>query len=362
MKHLLTIIATLATCSLICSARETAAGDDGRIFIEGRALAADGKVSFDWSGVTLRIRFNGTSLEMEYSDSGHDWLNIWVDETPSAKEQKKVKLEKEGSITLASGLKKGEHEVVLQKRTEGEWGCICISGFTTDGKFLRASDPFRRHIEFIGDSYTCGYGTEGADRNQPFRAEEENCNLSYCNIIARFFDAGASLVSHSGRGIARNYGDGDPEGLMPERYLRTFDMSEQSEWKPAMSSSSPDIVIIYLGTNDFSVGKQPSLWAWTQGYYKLLCEVRAFYGDSVPILCVASRADDLLGDYVRHAVDCCGMTGIHWTSIQSSVHNSEGDLGSSWHPNYKGQRKVAACMIPYIATITGWDMPFKAIE
>ncbi|MBQ0077696.1 MAG: GDSL family lipase [Bacteroidales bacterium] len=361
MKHLLTIIATLATCSLLCSARETAAGDDGRIFIEGRTLTEDGKVSFDWSGVTLRIRFCGTSLEMAYSDSGHDWMNVWVDETPSAKEQKKIELKGEGSITLASGLRKGEHEVVLQKRTEGEQGRISISGFDTDGKFLKASDPFRRHIEFIGDSYTCGYGTEAANRNCPFKAEEENCNLTYAAIIGRHFDAGVRHISHSGRGIARNYGDA-PDALMPERYTRTFDCSEKEGWKAGSDGFKPDVVVIYLGTNDFSTGKQPSLGAWCQQYTTLLEQIASNYGSDIPVLCAASNCDELLADYVKEAARSCGLKNVRWTAVNKGAHDIEGDLGASWHPNYKGQRKVAACMIPYIATLTGWDMPFKAIE
>ncbi|WP_204266956.1 hypothetical protein, partial [Citrobacter youngae] len=41
-----------------------------------------------------------------------------------------------------------------------------------------------RHIEFIGNSLTCGYGVEGKDRSEPYKAETENCNLSYATIIA----------------------------------------------------------------------------------------------------------------------------------------------------------------------------------
>ena len=45
--------------------------------------------------------------------------------------------------------------------------------------------------------------------------------------------------------------------------------------------------------------------------------------------------------------------------LTKNVHNSEDELGASWHPNYKGHKKVASCMIPYIATLTGWGMEEK---
>lgn len=36
--------------------------------------------------------------------------------------------------------------------------------------------------------------------------------------------------------------------------------------------------------------------------------------------------------------------------------------GANWHPNYQGQKKMAMLITPYIASITGWDFPTKAVE
>ena len=72
---------------------------------------------------------------------------------------------------------------------------------------------------------------------------------------------------------------------------------------------------------------------------------------------MASNADALLGDYVKEAALHCGLSGVYWTAISKGAHNEGSDLGAAWHPNYQGMRKVAACMAPYIATLTGWDLP-----
>lgn len=48
-----------------------------------------------------------------------------------------------------------------------------------------------------------------------------------------------------------------------------------------------------------------------------------------------------------------------WFKGSVSAHNYEDDLGASWHPNYRGQLKVASCIIPYISTMTGWKMEEK---
>ena len=354
------LISTLIFCGFFLSAAAQVPADDARIFYEGRTLSEAGAVRFDWTGTTVRICFSGRSLSMKASGTQPCYFNVWIDEEPCAKHQKVLCVQKSGNYTICSKLKKGEHFAVLQKRQEGEYGECRIESFKTDGALLQACDPFERHIEFIGDSYTCGYGTEGADRNQPFRAEEENGNLTYAAIIGRYFGAGVRQIAHSGRGIVRNYGDGDPENTMPVRYPRALDEQAEPLWTP--EGYKPDIVVIYLGTNDFSEGRQPNLGAWCSEYERLLREVRGFYGEDVPILCVASKANEMMGDYVAQAVSRSGVKGVSWTSIQEDAHNDTDELGSSWHPNYAGQRKVALCVIPYVSTLTGWDLPFKAIE
>lgn len=363
MKRILLSLIILAAAFGPAAAQNVISASDPSVTYIGRTFVSeDGSVSYDWSGVTAIVIFTGTELWMECSDTKGDWFNVWVDKEQNAKEDFTIKVGKDegGRVLLASKLsKKGVHNVILQKRTEGEQGTFTVSSFGTDGTFRQARAARPRRIEIVGDSYTCGYGTESGSRNDPFKAETENCNLAYGFIIGRYFDADVQLVSHSGLGIARNY-NGAKLPLMPERYLQTFDENPEVKWTPG--DYRPDIVIIYLGTNDFSTGNQPTLARWTAEYEKLLKEIRDNYGDEVPVLCVASNANDVLGDFVREVAVHTAVPNVRWTSIQSGAHNLESDLGASWHPNYSGQRKVASCMIPYVSTLTGWEMPFKAVE
>jgi len=333
--------------------------DSKLISYTGRILQEDGKTSFDWSGVTARIRFKGTRLRVNLSDTKANYFNVWIDQKPVARQQFMIKTGSAAEITLAKGLEYGVHEVILQKRTEAEQGRVTFHNFSTDGEFVQASVPSTRLIEFIGDSYTCGYGTESASRDDPFLPETENCNLTYAAIAGRYFDADIRLVCHSGMGIARNYND-SKAALMTERILRTFDEDENILWTP--QGQKPNVVVIYLGTNDFSCSKHPSLEDWKTSSMILLDRIRSFYGPEIPILMVASRASAVLGDYVRAIAESRNDDKLRWLSIQDDIHNNESDLGASWHPNYAGHRKVASCIIPYISTLTGWEMPFKVVE
>lgn len=336
--------------------RETSAADN-RISYTGRVLAENGNVSFDWSGVYCRIRFTGPSLTLRCSDTRANYFNVWIDSEFSEKSDKIIRTAGEDTaIVIAEKLGRGIHEVLLQKRTEGEQGTVTFHSFITEGEILPASESRQRYIEFIGDSYTCGYGTENSIATDPFTPETENCNLTYAAIAARYFDADFALICHSGQGIERNY-DGFGKGhTMVDRYSQMFDENKEIPWTKENIKRIPDLVLIYLGDNDFSTELQPSLRTFAKRYAELLRKIRTNYGENVPILCVAAKLDPGIFYYISESVEMSGMSNVHCATMQEAVFNQDSDLGASYHPNYKGQKKMASIMIPYISTLTGWEM------
>ena len=149
---------------------------------------------------------------------------------------------------------------------------------------------------------------------------------------------------------------------MPERYRQTFDMNEEVIWDASKGTHKPDIVVIYLCTNDFSTARQPQIEFFAEKYKMLLDQIAGNYGKDIPVLCMASKANPLCADYIRYACKMSGLTNASYMSLSDMVHNETSDLGASWHPNYEGQKKVAHCVIPYIATMTGWELSEKAIR
>ncbi len=360
MRKAVLVSAFLLAFAFMTEAKESRSADSPCFTYIGRTLVQGGKVSYDWTGVTAVVRFKGKYLEMRYQDSGTNYVNVWVDKEPCAEPDCVLTLGGSAVVPVVENLKKEEHTVYIQKRTEGEQGKITLEEFITDGSFMQARDLKERKLLFIGDSYTCGYGTEASGRDEPFRASEENPSLTYAAIVGRYFNADVVTVSHSGRGVVRNYADAG--GLtMPGKYAHVFDSEEGSSplWKA--SAYVPSLVVIYLGTNDFSVGKQPSMGSWCAGYSDLLRQIRADF-PSAPILCLASKADEKMAAYVEEAVRRSGISNVHWSAVHSSALNDTSDLGASWHPNYSGHRKVASVLIPSVSTITGWEMPLSVIE
>lgn len=146
---------------------------------------------------------------------------------------------------------------------------------------------------------------------------------------------------------------------MPHRYPQTFDTEKEPLWDPESAPYKPDLVVIYLGTNDFSCGEQPFESAFRNNYMIMLNKIKSNYGEDTPILCMGSPANPYLYDYIRSAVTVSGLKNVAYMSVSSFAHNYEDDLGASWHPNYQGHIKVASCMIPYVSTLTGWKMEEK---
>jgi len=374
---------TLLAAAVFCAAAMYAApktaettikASDSRITYIGRTEVKDGNVSFDWTGVYAKVRFQGNSLGFKVSDTKKNYYNVWLDSSMDTKPDKVVAVHgTDTTIALFSAeeLKarfgkdrkaaKAPHQVIIQKRTEGEQGITTISEFITDGEFLQADAPKDRIIEYIGDSYTCGYGTESSNKER-FKPETENQNLTYACAVARYFDADQIVVAHSGMGIVRNYNSKFTDYCMPERYTQTFDTDKEPIWDAKSCGLKPDITVIYLGTNDFSRGMQPTERLFVKNYIKLMKEVKDNYGEGHPILCMVPKHDYLMFEYVRKVLDSCGLKNVHMLALCQSVHDNVKDMGADGHPNYSGHLKIAHNVIPYVSTITGWGLTGNAIK
>ena len=376
------ILAAMSLLSLGLSA-ETIPATDSRVTFVGRTAVEGTSVSFDWTATYFRVAFSGKSLTMKASDLKvgaadeaaaaklHNYYAVWIDSPTNVEPHRIVEVKPgENIIELVDPayLKKSRrsvHEVVVQKRTEGEQGRTTIYEFATDGQFMQAEPLRTRQLEFIGDSYTCGYGIDAPTKEEKFSPETENASRSYAAIVSRYFGADYIAVAHSGMGIARNYNSKFPKWHMPDRYLQTFDMdsTQATRWNAAAYAFKPAMTVIYLGPNDFSVSLQPKYENYRDNYYRLIKSIKANYGEEHPVLCVAAKSYEYLGEYVRELAKNSGMKNVNYLVYCPAQHNhTNEDLGADVHPNYNGQKKKAYSIIPYIATITGWGLQDAIVE
>ena len=366
----------------ISASAEVIPASDARLTFVGRTHMQGTSVAFDWTGVYCRIAFSGKSLTMRATDikpdadpaaaaKKHTYFNVWIDAPMSAEPHRIIEVAGNDSIyelidpQYLKNSKIKQHHVTIQKRTEGEQGKVIIHEFATDakGSFLAAEPLRERQMEFIGASYDCGYGVEDTSRLAKFSPETENASRSFPAILARYFNADHMVIAHSGMGAARNYNSKFAGYHMPDRYLQTFDEDSTIRWSPEGTGMKPDISVIYLGGNDFSVSLQPSYTKFRDGYYRLIRSIKDYYGEDHPVLCVSSKSHSTLLDYMREMVNTCPMPNVHFLATLPALYlNTDEDLGANFHPNYIGHQKFAYAYIPYIATITGWGLQDNPVK
>ncbi|HET6557385.1 MAG TPA: SGNH/GDSL hydrolase family protein [Prolixibacteraceae bacterium] len=316
-----------------------------------------GEVRFDWSGVYIQFNFKGTDCALKMDDTGHNYYNVFVDDQPS----RTIDVKSDTTIVIARGLKKKNHKIQMYKRTEGSQGIGSFKGImiSEKGEMLPWNEIPSRKIEFIGNSITCGYGTEGKSASERWSPVTENNYQSYAPIMARAFNADYHIVAHSGMGVVRNYGYKEKvsPSALPARFNRVFDEKELPVWD--FKQWKPDMVVINLGTNDFSTKPYPDKEVFKAGYEKLINDVVRQYGE-LPVFCVVGpMMDEPCYSYVKEMVEelraGVNTKKVYFVGIPTYLMDGQKDLGSDSHPNYRGQKKMAAHVLPVIASVLNWD-------
>ncbi|MFH1197746.1 MAG: SGNH/GDSL hydrolase family protein [bacterium] len=313
------------------------------------------KVGYDWPGIYICAKFEGTSCAIRLSDYSNEYA-ITIDNM----RPKLLKKDSSEVRQVASGLDSTvPHTIKIQKRTESFVGKGEFLGFILDdGKKLLPPDsrPERR-IEFIGNSITSGYGVEGEDSTCHFSPETENACMSYASITARELKADYSLISYSGRGVVRNYGDVNKTSPDPMPYLYDRICFNDSISKWDFSTWIPQAVVINLGTNDFSTEPYPDKSVFQKAYLKLINRVRALY-PGVTIFCVCGPMieEPCLG-YIKEVIEGEQKNtrdkDIFFIVIQRSMMTGE-DWGCDFHPNIKGMNKISKLLAEEIQLRMNW--------
>lgn len=211
----------------------------------------DGGVSFGWPGIYFEGRFRGAAIRVRF-ETPAEHMRLFIDG-----EEKLLSRKLHETDTIIRGLAFGEHIVRLEKMTESQTGGGRFQGFFTDGEPL-PTRPRSRRIEFIGDSFTVGYGNTSGTRTCPGTMVHDTTDTqqAFGPLLAKRMDADYRVNAYSGFGIVRNYG-GDMSGSsLPAIYPRLKpDRKEPVEtigrgWQP-------QLIVINLGTNDFSTPLKP---------------------------------------------------------------------------------------------------------
>lgn len=311
-----------------------------------------------WSGSSIKINFEGKSLSALMEDEkGDNYYNIIIDEDSlfilDLDTTKRY-------YQLAAGLPKGKHTIEIFKRTEWDRGKTSFYGFQINGraKLLPGSVPYKRKMEFYGNSITAGYAVEDTSGKDSPDSTFTNNYLSYAAITARHFNAAYQCICRSGIGITVSW----IPLIMPELYDRLNPTNPNSKWD--FSKYSPDIVVINLFQNDSWIVNMPDFEEYQKrfgneppndeyminAYKDFLSKIRNHYPNA-HIICSLGCMD-------------AAKEGSKWIEfIKIAVANLNDNkiythfmpyIKASAHPSIKDQEQMAIDLIQFIENTIDW--------
>ena len=303
----------------------------------------EGALRFGWPGVYFEGRFRGSAVEVA-AESGTEFMRVTVDG------EEKAVLKRPGTARLQlRGLKPGEHVVRLEKQTESQSGGGRFLGF----RALEGGEPLPparrpRQIEFIGDSYTVGYGNTSPGRTCTSEQihDRTDTQLAFGPLLAKRLGADYRVIAYSGFGVIRNYGGGRPGESLPALYPRLIP-DDATRLERGTGGWRPQLIVINLGTNDFSTPLHAGeRWRdaaelradYQERYIAFLRELRAKQPQARFVL-MGSDAFFEEVSRIAAAVNAGGprrATPLRFGGLELT--------GCDWHPSLADHRHLAASL------------------
>lgn len=267
------------------------------------------------------------------------------------------------SITVPASNK--ESKVEVYKITEASYhpacGVMSIKSVSSSSQAARglqlsksnSASSSKIKLQVFGDSLTCGYGALGVNPCD-YSPETESAYTSWASVLAKAIDADLSQVTWSGKGVVRNYGDANQMSQypLPFYYNRTLGLYETDKgfsgddlyWDA--SQYQADIVLVLLGSNDYSTNPVPESAEFIHGYTALVQQIKKDYPRSkIVLLCSPDQ---------ETTMKC---PNVATTAIQNAVYFLQIGATPNWtgcsgHPDQDQQRFMAETyVIPYIKAL-----------
>ncbi|MES2651112.1 MAG: SGNH/GDSL hydrolase family protein [Bacteroidota bacterium] len=351
---ILFLLVAVNTCFALKNKPVFYSADDSKIQYIGRVDFSNSLKPKMWaSGAYVIIKFSGTFCELDINDeviygSVHNYLEIKVDNQASYRIQLK---NKENKITLAKDLPKGEHTIIICKNTEFENGYVEIVGFTCE-KLLVPPAMQKRKMEFIGDSITCGFGSDESEIGCGTKGgqwyDQHNAFNAYGPITARSLNAQYHLSSVSGIGLIHSCCD--KKILMPQVFDKINMAKNELSWD--FNRYQPDVVTVCLGQND---GVQDST-AFCSAYVKFAQTLRDYYPKAKLVFLTSPMADKILKaalvKYITAVKETLAKQGEK--NIGAYFFKKQSTKGCGSHPSLVEQKEIATELTAYLKKEMKW--------
>lgn len=323
------------------------------ILATGHWVQNDGRYQTTWPGGMLSAQFTGTSVGVVLNDE----RSFYVVEIDGKPVQQISPASGKRTVWLKN-LPAGNHRIDLIRRNETPDYVGQVHGFVLEGgQWQAAPETPKRKIEFIGDSFTAALANLSTQRECSDREISASTDASQGFAIKTARELGAQwqVNAMSGMGMVRNWG-----GNLPDRNFRTFYSRQlQTDATSKLDDKwQPQVVVIGLGTNDFSTRPNASEKRTAEqleqdylaAYQQLIKELNTRYQQPQIILTALKLwPDDQLRPLVKKIVadaNSAGNTRVHYLELSPMQLSA-----CQWHPNLSDHQQVTAQVLDKIKEI-----------
>ncbi len=333
------------------------------MFDDCRLLCCSGSgVEFSYTGSWLKVTFLGDSSTdndggvMRWRDHARVMVvvdgHIMLDTSIRNKKESYVVYGEDPSTPIA------KHNVRIIKLSEPRMSSVGLGEIEIEADELPSPVANKEKlVEFIGDSITCGYGVDTQHELCPFSTGTENASRAYAYMAAEKLGVDYSLVSYSGHGLISGWTPDcnvpKKEELLPPYYeivaysYNNFRGIAPQTYKWEFERKA-DVIVINLGTNDFSytVDDSEKIAEFEKLYLDFLRTIRKC-NPKAHIICALGIMLDDLYPAIERVVETFKLQNDDnkISAFHFEPHNGENDgFAADWHPSPFTQRRAADLM------------------
>lgn len=352
--------------------------EEDKVKVTGRTIYRDNVRYLGYSASSVAFCFTGKKASVRLlsdargrSPESHAWVAVYLNADPEPIRRLELTREHQ-TFVIYEGEEEATVTLTIMKYSEPEYGICGIEELEIDSDcLLPPPEKKERKLQIIGDSITCGYGIEGSVEVLEFTTAQENPAKAYSVLAAKALDADLEIVAWNGKGVVSAYigedvQEPDQSWLVPMLYQYTdagcskeyFRESEEQWEKWDFQRFVPDLVIVFLGTNDASYTRQipERNREFCDAYQELLSRIQDNYPKAA-ILCMLGTMDQRLCSTVEQAVGEFSKKKpeARISYLHLPLQADEDGLGTFWHPTPATHQKVAELVTARAREMMNWD-------
>lgn len=302
-------------------------------------------------GVYISFRFQGDECELLLNDemlwgNNHNYIELIVD-GKAFRLQTKTKTDTLSVTTYLSAAT--EHTVIVCKNTEANIGYMELAGIRCRELLQPLAKP-QRKIECIGNSITCGTGSDASSIpcGKGKWQDQHNAWYSYGAVTARKLNAQFHLSSVSGIGLMRSCCDMNI--TMPQVFDKVSMRNDSIQWN--FANYQPDVVTVCLGQND---GIQDQT-IFCRNYVTFMQQLRTLYPNAIFILLSSPMASETLKNFMRKSIADVikELKARGERKVHAYIFSKQYKSGCDNHPSLEEHAQIAAELSVCIGNTMNW--------